>query len=597
DCGNNIDVVQTITIHDDTDPTASNPAPLTVACLSDVPVADIAVVTDAVDNCTASPTVAFVSESSDNNSCNGEVITRIYSVTDDCGNNINVTHTITIDSYTPTFTVSSTDPTNCGGNNGTITISGLDPSTSYEMSYDGEAAAVITTDASGEYVITGLTAGSYTGFTVSDADCIACSTTENITITLTDPNPPVVNAGPDLEVCAGETATLTAINPDGATITWDNGVTDGVAFVPPVGTTTYTVTAELANCFSTDVVTVIVNPLPVVSAGNDIEVCDGSQVVLSGSGANTYAWDNGITNGTAFTPTVGTTIYTVIGTSIHGCEGTDQVAVTVLPNPEVSFTADVTEGCTPLEVNLTSLTPGNSNDCRFIINGVTELTGCDVNYTFTSAGCHNITLEVVDENGCVSDSTAFNYICIDDFPTADFSVNPTELSNLNNHSSFTNLSTGATSYDWNFGDGAFSNETHPNHSYPIEDDAEKLYTIELIAYSELGCSDTVYYKLPFIEELVYFVPNSFTPDGNQYNEVFKPVFTSGFDPFDYNLTIYNRWGELIFESNDTEYGWDGSYGLKNPEIVQEGVYVWKIQFKRHNNDERIEVVGHVTLLK
>src|SRR5690554_489950 len=158
DCGNNIDVVQTITIDDNTNPTASNPAPVTVECLTDVPPVAVTVVTDAADNCTVNPTVAFVSESSDNNTCNGEVITRIYSVTDDCGNSINVTHTITVDSYTPTFTVSSTDPTACGASDGTITISGLNANTDYIFSYDGGANTNITTDAAGEYVITGLPA-------------------------------------------------------------------------------------------------------------------------------------------------------------------------------------------------------------------------------------------------------------------------------------------------------------------------------------------------------------------------------------------------------------------------------------------------------
>src|SRR5690554_1325984 len=260
DCGNNIDVVQTITINDDTNPTGTAPADLTVQCIGDVPAADVTLITDEADNCTVNPIVTHVSESSDNNTCNGEVITRIYSVTDDCGNSINVTHTITVDSYTPTFTVSSTDPTTCGGNDGTITISGLNANTDYIFSYDGGADANITTDAAGEYIVTGLTAGSYIDYTVSDADCPSCNTTENVTMTLTDPNAPTIDAGVDQEVCEGETVTLTAVNPDGATITWDNGVTDGVAFVPPVGTTTYTVTADLADCLNSDQMTITVSP-------------------------------------------------------------------------------------------------------------------------------------------------------------------------------------------------------------------------------------------------------------------------------------------------------------------------------------------------
>ena len=100
DCGNSINVTQTITINDITPPTASNPAAINVECAAPAP--DITVVTDEADNCTATPTVAFVSDASDGNTC-PEVITRTYSVTDDCGNSINVTQTITINDVYTTY--------------------------------------------------------------------------------------------------------------------------------------------------------------------------------------------------------------------------------------------------------------------------------------------------------------------------------------------------------------------------------------------------------------------------------------------------------------------------------------------------------------
>ncbi|MBN1387194.1 MAG: gliding motility-associated C-terminal domain-containing protein, partial [Bacteroidales bacterium] len=115
DCGNSINVTQTITVNDVTLPTATNPAPINVECLSDVPAPDIAVVTDEADNCTATPAVAFISDVSDGNTC-PEVITRTYSVTDDCGNSINVTQSITINDITPP-TASNPPPINveCSG--------------------------------------------------------------------------------------------------------------------------------------------------------------------------------------------------------------------------------------------------------------------------------------------------------------------------------------------------------------------------------------------------------------------------------------------------------------------------------------------------
>ncbi len=111
-------------------------------------------------------------------------------------------------------------------------------------------------------------------------------------------------------------------------MTWDMGVTDGVAFAPPTGTTTYTATSDdPSECvFSVDIT---VNVLPTVDGGTDVDACEGDLVTLTGSGtADTYAWDGGVTDGVGFTPTGGTTTYTVTGTiTATGCEDTDVVDV------------------------------------------------------------------------------------------------------------------------------------------------------------------------------------------------------------------------------------------------------------------------------
>jgi gliding motility-associated-like protein len=101
-------------------------------------------------------------------------------------------------------------------------------------------------------------------------------------------------------------------------------------------------------------------------------------------------------------------------------------------------------------------------------------------------------------------------------------------------------------------------------------------------------------SVSYCDELTYYVPNSFTPDGDAHNNIFQPVFTSGFDPFDFHMTIFNRWGEIIFESFDASKGWNGYYGgIK----CQDGVYIWKIEFGRPGVDDKEVLVGHVVLIK
>ncbi len=433
-----------------------------------------------------------------------------------------------------------------------------------------------------------------TTYTVTGTNANGCINTDQVTVTV---NPiPNVNAGPDQTVCIGATVTLTASG--AATYSWNNGVTNGVAFTPSVGTTTYTVTGTSAEgCTANDAVIVIVNPLPNVFAGNDVTICEGQSVTLTASGASVYSWDNGVVNGVAFAPSLGTTIYTVTGTSTAGCINTDQLNVIVNPNPEVAFMPGNTLGCAPLITAFTNLTTDVTN-CVWTFSNGTVITGCGtVPVTFSQSGCYDATLTTTSINGCISSFTATNIVCVEEPPVAAFSPSSNNVSTLNTEILFTNQTTGASNYVWTFGDDSGINtQVNPIHTYPS--DVEDQYLVTLIAYSPLGCVDTAYSYINVYEELIFYVPNTFTPDIDNYNPVFLPVFTSGFDPFNYNLMIFNRWGEVVFESNNAEIGWDGSYGNNGEiEMCQDGVYIWKIEFKVTRWDERRQVVGHVNLIR
>ena len=174
----------------------------------------------------------------------------------------------------------------------------------------------------------------------------ACGSTSSATNVNVLPIP-TVNAGPDQTICAGSSVVLNATG--NATVTWlTPNVSNGLAFVP-VTTTTYTATATgLNNCSNQDQVTVTVVALPDVDAGDDVTICSGEQVTLAATGATAYQWTGGIANGTAFAP--GTTAtYTVTGTTVNGCAGTDQVTVYVNATPAAiaSIVDDVTLTATP----------------------------------------------------------------------------------------------------------------------------------------------------------------------------------------------------------------------------------------------------------
>jgi gliding motility-associated-like protein len=121
-----------------------------------------------------------------------------------------------------------------------------------------------------------------------------------------------------------------------------------------------------------------------------------------------------------------------------------------------------------------------------------------------------------------------------------------------------------------------------------------VYHIVLYASNESGCNDSAVAVISVVDDLIFYVPNTFTPDGDEFNNVFFPVFSSGFDAYNYTLFIFDRWGEIIFESHNLDYGWDGTY---MGQLCKEGVYTWKISIKERNKDKNHEYVGHVSLLK
>ena len=162
-----------------------------------------------------------------------------------------------------------------------------------------------------------------TTYVVTGTDSIGCIDTDTVTMTVNQlPN---VSAGADFEVCEGNEITLAGQGAD--TYTWNNGVTDNAPF-EPAATTSYIVAGTDTNgCVKNDTVTVIVNSLPVVSAGPDLDLCQGIPHTFSGSGAQTYVWTNGVIDGTPAIPM--NTTYTVTGTDSNGCSSSDQMSVTI----------------------------------------------------------------------------------------------------------------------------------------------------------------------------------------------------------------------------------------------------------------------------
>jgi gliding motility-associated-like protein len=500
-------------------------------------------------------------------------------------------------SATATYTVTGTDANGCQNTDQVIvTVNPLPlvDAGSDKTICDG-ATVTLTATGAATYTWTPLVTNGTafipsvgnTTYSVSGTDANGCINTDQVLVTVN--SLPTINAGIDQAICFNDAATLSATG--GTIYNWSNSIIDGTPFTP-VATATYTVTGTDANgCVNTDQVVVTVNPLPIVNAGPDVTVCEGLAVTVSGSGAVNYTWNNGVLNGVPFTPT-SSGAYTVTGTDANGCEDTDQLSVTVSPTPAVSFAASATEGCVPLDV--TFINTGTVGvDCNWTISNGTALSGCGpVGTVFNAGGCSDVTLTVTSNDGCIGSQTIANMICVEELPIASFTAVPSNYSMNDSEVEFQNGSTGATSYVWTFGQNlGTSTQVDPTFDFSGNSSNQE---VELIALTPLGCADTAYAIVEYLDDIILYVPNSFTPDGDMYNQSFEPVFTSGFDPYNFSMYIFNRWGELIFETHNAEIGWDGTYGGK---YVQDGTYTWKIEFKPKNTDDKMVRYGHVTIVR
>jgi hypothetical protein len=178
-------------------------------------------------------------------------------------------------------------------------------------------------------------------FTVIGTDGNGCSAADEVTIIVS--SFASFQVGADTSICLGSAVELNASG--GVSYTWDNGIGDANPVeITPATTTTYTVTGlDAIGCEGTGEITITVNPLPLVIAGLNLSVCEGSSITLSGSGASIYNWDNGVVDDEFFVPLLGTTVFTVVGTDDNNCVNTDELVVIVHPNPSVSLDLDAND--------------------------------------------------------------------------------------------------------------------------------------------------------------------------------------------------------------------------------------------------------------
>jgi gliding motility-associated-like protein len=335
-------------------------------------------------------------------------------------------------------------------------------------------------------------------------------------------------------------------------------------------------------------------------------ICPGKTASLTAtaSGGNggpyNYTWipptnlsNPNIQNPSA-TPTV-TTSYTVIVSDNCGTP-TDSavVVVTVYPPPVVVFISTDTVACAPMCVNFTGNSTPACQSATWTFGDSTKGTGCNtVRHCYNVAGTYSVTFDVIDIHGCPGTYSQSNFIDAHPRPVAAFTLAPQPTTILSPEITFTDHSSSdVVSWNWNFGDfaGDTSSLKNPKYTYPDTG----CFTATLLVTNQYGCTDVTHEPVCIGPEFTFYAPNTFTPNGDGKNDIWMP-YGIGIDPKNYDLIMFDRWGNLMFETHVWGEGWDGRAN-SGADVAQIDTYVWKVNLKDVFGNKH-SYIGHCNIVK
>ncbi len=465
-----------------------------------------------------------------------------------------------------------------------------------------------------------------TTYTITTLD--PCSNvTDSDTITIYISTPPssgtIMPTLPsnDMILCIGDTMNITIFGSGSSTFQWQSstngvtfnnisGATDSTILVGPLTQSTQfrvLISSPLGCPAISSIGTITVVPAPIITITQDTSLCLGQSIQLFASGGTTYNWtpNNGtLSSQTSSTPICSTNVsqtYNVTVTNQFGCSAQDSVTITINGLPTVSGVGLLADcGKDNGRVRVTNIGGNGAPPYIFSLNGIAFQS--DSIFTGLPIGAYTITIE--DGNGCQAQSAPIG-VSEQIITNASFTANgettittglaPFDVVVLNN-------STNATNFVWNFGNGQSGNSPGVGQSTTITYGDFGEYEIILIAYdTEPRCADTVSVKVKVDGKSALIMPNIFSPNGDGKNDLFAPIPYDKEDRKDgsrniteYTLQIFDRWGKLVFESNDINAGWDGK--RKGGAQASDGVYYWIVNATGIDN-QSYTLKGNVTLIR
>ncbi len=471
----------------------------------------------------------------------------------------------------------TTDPS-CAGNDGSMqaVVSGAAGPVSYLWNPGGFSTSTVS----------GIGAGSY-AFVANAVG--ACPIGQLVTLA-PPPSAPTASIASSAATCNGFADGSASVTVNGGTpgytYAWSpSGGSSASATGLSAGTYACTIT-DAANCATSVSIAVAEPQALIVAAQDDLSLCLGDASTLSASASGgtpgyTYMWSP---SGPDVSPST-TTTFSVIATDANGClSNAEEVLVTIGSVATPTFTVFDTLGCSPHCAAFEADNP--SDELVWDFGDGTTATGLDeVRHCFATGGSYDVTLTATSADGCSGSWTLLAAVDVIQSPSASFTAHPPATTTEQPVITFFDQSSGADSLVWDFGVGdSTSHAAAPSFTY----DSVACYTVRLIAVNDHGCTSTAESQVCVEDPFGLWVPNAITPNGDGYNDRFFAVTTVA-NPTEFELLIFNRWGQQVFTGARPDEGWDAAG-------VPDGVYAWKLRI-RDTLGKRHEHFGHVSVLR
>lgn len=476
--------------------------------------------------------------------------------------------------------------------------------------WDFSGGQIFSGTGAGPYQVSWLSPGLHTiSLSLTDNNCIS-SDFMQINIA----QQPVAFAGNDATVCANASLLLGETSQPGYSYQWipTTGLDDATLSNPTsvnanTGLTAlinnYTVTiTNQQGCTSSDNVMITVNPginVDFVTNGNHCLPDNKIDFTIQAAypAGSMFNWDFGsdATPSTSSQANQNAVSYSTSGTHVAvlnatsgNCAMTPVIhEIEIYDIPSVDFMTDDLQGCSPLQVDLKNLSADVSNNFYWTISDGSSSHTLNTTASLVTPGFYDVSLIATSAHGCSKSVSKKRYITVYATPFSSFATNPSVASIESPVIFLQNNSQYADEYFWSFGDSTTSTLEDLSHVYP----ATGIYTISLVARNSFGCIDTSFGTIEINEGFSFFIPNSFTPDGDGKNDFFQGY---GINFKSYEMSIYNRWGVKIYETSEYLKPWDGT--INEREIVQNEVFVYKILITDKFNEPH-NFVGSVTMIK